>query len=316
MRGAALILLLSGVATAAEPAHYHPDDVAKASARFAKVAEAMGPAFEERSGKIASVGTSLGELEVGVALLGSAAPAEVTAWSDKARRQLVGEKVRLQKHVDLLQEDYGTVFGAAVERALPTVGKGYAVKECGASGVAAMMGRKTCTGTDLNGALAKAIDADPKLGQELDDIAAVEWPSFEVPKASVPVVALTGTERWVSGGALAQKLVGARIKARKAALETELAGILPDDPTEADIAAAKAKKDAYLADLGRDGETLRAALTDALTRAEKKGGPAKVGWCANPVALGGCPGEDVTATVLTALAADKAFAKKISGLSE
>jgi hypothetical protein len=316
MRAALLSLLVAGVATAAEPAHYHPDDVAKASARFAEVAGAMGPAFEERSGRLASLGASLGELEIGVALLGSAAPPEVTAWSDTARRQLVGEKVRLQKHVDLLQEDYGAVFGAAVERALPTVGKGLSVKECGATGVAAMMGRKSCVGTDLNGPLAKAIDADATLAKELADIGAVEWPSFEVPTKRVPVVTLTGTERWVSGGALAQKLVGARLKAKRLALETALAGILPDDPTEADIAAAKAEKDAYLADLGRDGETLRAALAEALGRAEKKGGPAKVGWCANPAALGGCAGEDVTAAVLAALAADKAFARKISGLTE
>ncbi len=310
-----IVALLAGV-LAAEPAHYHPDDVAKASKLFGTVAESMGPAFEERSGVVASLGDVVGELELGVALLGASAPAELRAWSDKTRRRVVGESLRLQKHVDLLQEDYGKVFGAAVERALPTVGKGYDVRECGATGVLAMMGRKNCEGVDLNAKLAAAIDADAALQKELASIAAVEWPTVEAPKAEQPVVALTGTTRWIAGGDVAEKLVGARLKARREALEADLEDLLPEEPTEADVKKAQARRDAWVADLGKDGETLRAAITAALGRAAKKGGPADVGWCANPVELGGCPGEDVTAKVLEVLGADKKFGKEIAGLGE
>lgn len=311
-----ILALLAGAALAAAPAHYHPDDVAKASKLFGTVAESMGPAFEAKQGHLASVGQALAELELGVALLGKAAPAELKQWSDTSRRKVLGERLRLQRHVDLLQDDYGKVFGAALERALPTVSKGFDVKECGASGVLAMMGRKDCKGEDLNPKLAAAIDQDATLKQELASIAAVEWPSFEAPKAAQPVVALTGTTRWVSGGDVAEALIGARLKDKREALEAELERLLPEEPTEADINAAQAKKDAYLAALGKDGDTLRAALTAALGRAEKKGGPAQVGWCANPAELGGCPGDEVTAKVLETVSKDKKFAKDIAGLVE
>jgi len=311
----ALLALALGAAFAAEPAHYHPNDVAKASKVFGGVAEAMAPAFDDRQGRIAALGDDLAELELGVALLGPLAPADLTAWSEKTRRKVVGETLRLQKHVDLLQEDYARVFGAAVTRALPTVGKGYDLKECGATGVLAMMGKKNCPGVDLNGTLAAALDKDAALAKELADIATVEWPTFTAPTAPQPVVALTGTTRWVSGGAVAEALIAGRVKARQDALESQLDRLMPDEPTEADVAAGKKLKADYLAKLGADGEVLRAALVEALGRAEKKGGPAQVGWCANPANLGGCPGGDVTATVLAALAADKKFAKGISALT-
>ncbi|MDP2308855.1 MAG: hypothetical protein Q8P18_22730 [Pseudomonadota bacterium] len=313
---AALAASLYTPAFAAEVAHYHPNDVAKKSAVFAKVADTMGPAFEERQGRIAVLGTALAELELGVGLLGPAAPAEVRSWSTMTRRKVVGETLRLQRHVDLLQEDYGRVFGAAVGRALPTVGKGFDVKECGATGVLAMMGKKNCPGTDLNPKLGAALDADAALARELADIASVEWPMFEAPKAGQPVVALTGTTRWVSGGALAGALIGSHVAALQDGLESQLDRMMPDEPTEEDVKKAQALKDAYLAALGNDGEVLRTALVAALARAEKKGGPAQVGWCANPALLGGCPGEDVTASVIATLQEDKKFTKAIVDLQD
>ncbi len=305
---------LAATALAAEPAHYHPNDVAKKSVVFAKVADTMGPAFDDRQGRIVALGSVLAELELGVALLGTTAPAEVRAWSDKTRRKVVGETMRLQRHVDLLQDDYARVFGAAVSRALPGIGKGFDVKECGATGVLAMMGKKDCPGADLNPKLAAALDVDGALARELADIASVEWPSFEAPTSPQAVVSLTGTTRWVSGGKLAEALIGPHVKARQDALESQIDRMMPDEPTDADVAKAQALKDAYLVALGKDGEVLRAALVGALGRAEKKGGPAQVGWCANPVALGGCPGEDVTAAVLERLEGDKKFGKEIGGL--
>jgi hypothetical protein len=305
----------AAAASGGAPAYYHPDAVAKDSAVFAHVAESMGPSFEDRQGRISAVGAALGDLELGVGLLGAAAPPALTDWSLSTRRRVVGETLRLQKHVDLLQDDYARVFGAAVDRALPVVGKAYTVTVCGASGVIAMMGHTTCTGTDLNGPLAAAIDADAGLKKELADIASVEWPSFDVPTAVEPVVALTGTTRWVSGGAVARALIGPRVTARQGTLESALDALLPDEPTKDDLAKAQALKDAYLVSLGKDGDALRTAITASLTRGEKKGGPAAVAWCANPVELGGCAGEDATRDVLTALQADKKLLKEIAGLA-
>lgn len=316
MIGLLAALSLAALAIAAEPAHYHPNDVAKKSALYAKVADTMGPAFEERQGRIAVLGTALAQLELGVALLGAAAPADVRGWSTMTRRKVVGEALRLQRHVDLLQEDYGRVFGAAVSRALPSVGKGFDVKECGATGVLAMIGKKDCPGADLNPKLGAALDVDAVLQRELADIATVEWPAFEAPKAQQPVVALTGTTRWVSGGALAEALIGSHVAALQDALESQLDRTMPEEPTEADVKKAQGLKDAYLATLGNDGEVLRAALIAAVARAEKKGGLAQVGWCANPALLGGCPGDDVTTAVVATLREDKKFGKAIVNLQD
>jgi hypothetical protein len=310
-----LIALFLSVVWAAEPAHYHPDDVAKGSKRFAEAAEAMGPAFEAKSSKISALATAMDELELGVALLGAAAPGDLRAWADATRRKVVGESLRVQRHVDLLQEDYGRVFGAALDRALPVVGKGYDLKVCGATGMAAMVSsRKSCAGLDLNPRLAAALDADTVLVKELASIASVEWPDFTPPQGAQPVVALTGTTRWIAGGVVARKLMGARIEAGEDSLEAELERVMPDEATEASVKEAQAIKAKWVAQLGADGELLRGAITAALGRAAKKGAPAEVGWCANPVSLGGCPGEDVTQVVLDLLAADKRFAKDIRGL--
>ncbi|MFN7147723.1 MAG: hypothetical protein ACK4YP_28395, partial [Myxococcota bacterium] len=247
---------------------------------------------------------------------GASAPAEVKQWSDATRRTILGHTSRLQRHADLLQTDYSDVFGQALKRAIDGVGGAYELRQCGATGVLAMMGRKDCPGEDLNARLAGAIDQDATLKKALADIASVEWPTVEVPRGAQPVAPLTGTTRWIAGGDVAEKLIGARLTDKREALEAELERMLPEEPSNDDVKAAQAKKDAYLAALGKDGEVLRAALTAALGRAEKKGGPAQVGWCANPVELGGCPGDDVTARVLETLAKDKKFAKDIAGLVE
>lgn len=311
------MIALIAAALAAEPAYYHPDDVAKASTLFGKVAESIGPAFEERQGRISSYGDALAQLELGVALLGTSAPAELSAWSTGTRRKIVGETLRLQKHVDLLQEDYARVFGDALNRALPGASKGYEVTECGATGVYAMMGKTQCKGTNLNPKLGAALDADVALQKELASIAGVEWPAFTAPSQAAPVVALTGTARWINGGAVAQELLGETIKARQATLESAIDALASDEGElgPAEIEKARGLKQAYLDKLGADGEVLRTAISGALGRAAKKGGPAEVGWCANPPSLGGCVGEDVTKSVVELLEADKRFGKEIAAIS-
>jgi hypothetical protein len=178
-----------------------------------------------------------------------------------------------------------------------------------------MMGKTNCKGTNLNPKLAAALDADVALQKELASIASVEWPAFETPSQPQAVVALTGTARQVQGGALAQAFMAAHVKARQDDLDAKLEKLAPDELGAADLDKALALKQAYLDGLGADGEVFRAAVTAALGRAAKKGGPAEVGWCANPAALGGCPGDDVTKAVEELLGADKKFAKDIAGLT-
>lgn len=306
--GAVALLLLCGSAVAAESGYYHPDDVARVSVAFKGASESMAPAFEERMAQVTRTGGALMDLEVGVGMLGDGASDALRAYVSDTRRTAIGESMRLQRHADLLTEDYSRVFGAAFERALPGVTKGVAARECKASGVAAMVGRTQCTGTDLNPALAAAIDADATLKRELADIASVEWPSLSAFSSAQGAVALTGTARWVDGAALARAFAGERIKAARDAATTVAERAEDGEATASDVTAATA---AWQAQLARDGAALRAAVTESLARGARKGGPVDVAWCPNPRALGGCSGDDATRDVVTALKEDPKFLKAV-----
>lgn len=310
-----LTLALVSLGGTPAPAYYHPDDIAARSARFAEAARAIEPAFARAEKEGDRYGEALTSLELGVALLGGDAPKELVDWADATRRSLTGQFLRVQKFSGLVQDDFSGVFGAAMERALPTVTKGYAAVECQATGIAAMMRRSTCVGTDLNLELAKAIDADATLKQEVASILSLEWPTVTVePRAWAPV-ALTGTRTWVRGSMVARALVAERLDARLDAFERALDplsdGLDARDPAAVEKAGVEKQK--YLAGLGEEGRALRTAIAAALARGEKKGGATEVGWCANPPALGGCAGEDVTEPVLTALRADRKLLAELGG---
>lgn len=302
-------IVLLAVAIAGSPAFYHPDDIAAKSTRFAAAAQAIEPRFAAGEAAAARWGDAVADLELGAAMLGKDAPAELTTWVADTRRQLTGQFLRLQRHAGLVQEDFSAVFGAALGRVLPAVAKGYDARECKATGIAAMMRRTTCEGEDLSPALARALDADPALEKEIADILSVEWPTVALEPRTWAPAALTGTARWVDGAAVAEAFTAARVQSRKDALDARLDplqdGLEARDP--AVIAAAQAERARYVAALGEDGAFLRAALTEALVRGEKKGGPAQVGWCPNPAALGGCVGEDVTRAVVERLREDRRF---------
>lgn len=314
-----LVLLLSILplaAAAADPVgHYHPDDVAAASQVFAQAADAVGPRYSEAEGKLSKVSRSLEALETGVFLLGERAPDGLAAWLLDARRQATGEFLRLQRHVDLMGEDYSTEFGAAFERAVSTAGAG--LVECGASGVAALVGGKNCPGDDRNAALAAVIDKDPKLAKAVAEINAVPWPEVSTPQKQWPVVPLTGTKTWVRADTLLTKLAPERLQVHQDNLDRKLAPLdeaISSGDADA-IETAKGLRDAYAAALAKDGAVLLAAAKASLEKGAKKGkAPAEVGVCANPSALGGCPGEDATKAVLRFLRDDKRFNAAVSGL--
>ncbi len=292
-----------------EDAFYHPDDVAGKSAKFAAASEVVGPKFEAGEKQVGQLGRSVGRLELGVALLGDLGTPEAATFAQATRRQLTGQYLRLQRHVELIQDDFSNVFGLALERALVTVAAGKDVEECAGSGIAAMMHRSDCSGQDLNAPLAAAMDADAQLGKELADILALEWPTVALASSPQPVVPVTGADRWVSLWAVAEAFAQTRLSERETLLEATLEGLGESlearDPTA--MKAASAARETYDQALGADGKAMRDAVTSTLSK--QKSAPASWGWCVNPKTLGGCPGEDVTASVLDLLRADKKFSK-------
>lgn len=303
-----MLLLLSvalAPALAGEAAYYHPDDVAVKSAVFTGLSEKLVPAYDDLESRIAQVGAALGELERGVALLGDAAPAELVDWSKTTRRTMTGRYLQVRKHMSLLQEDYGRVFMAALERALPAVGASYDLTECTQN----IMSRTKCVGVNLNAPLAAKLDADTTLISEIADIQSVPWPELVMESNAWTPVALTGTTRYVSVTQLAGALMPSALDARLITLEENLAslGDALDEGDKDALAKAEAFKAAYLAGLAADGAVLRAAVQASVTRS----GLGDVGLCANPALFGGCTGEDASKAVLAQVTTDKKLQKEL-----
>jgi len=225
-----------------------------------------------------ALGAALEDLEIGVALLGKDAPAELRTWAEATQKAGMGQFLVMQHFVDAIQDDYSGAFEAALKRALPTVTGGKGVAVCKPSGPRMGPGgggaSRTCEGEDLNAALAKAIDADAALKAGLDEIMSRAWPSVSVQPAPQPVVALTGTTRWISAATLTEAFLQDRVTARREALDDAQAGLeerIDAQDAEA-IAEAGRLKAAYLDGLGEDGAALRAAVhAGAGDRAGDKG---------------------------------------------
>ena len=310
-----LLVCVASPAGAEAPAgHYHPNDIAGASKVFAGAADSVGPRYEAAAGSLSKVGKGLELLELGALSLGDRAPDGLLDWMDATRRQAAGEHLRLQRHVDLMGEDYSAEFGAALARALESDGQG--LVECGATGIAAMVGGKNCPGDDANARLAAIIDTDPQLKKAIASIDGIAWPDVSEPSRTWEVVPLTGSASWVQAGVVVRVLLKARLEVHQDNLDRALTAILEDDSRsrEDKLAAAKKERAKYADALAADGKVLFAAMKTALEKGAKKGAPADVGLCANAPSLGGCAGTDVTRDVVGFLQADKKFGNALAAL--
>ncbi len=308
------VLLLAGPLVAAANGFYHPDDVATASALFGRAAEASTRAFDAAQADLDRASDALVALDRNAALLGGHAPAGFEAYAVALRREGAAGRASVQSFVDGLVTGFEAAFRAALDRALPVVAGGRPTVEChagrgGPPGGPVIPGRTRCPGIDLNAGLARAMDADPILRAEVDRLLAAPWPGFALEGAVQPVVPLTGSAAWIRMDAVVEALVARDMAAIEAADRTARepleADIAEGDDTSRRVALAEARalRAHYEAAMATLGGRLLDALAEALRRAG--GAPPAVGLCPNPVALGGCPGPDVTEGVLPLLLADR-----------
>lgn len=312
-----LALALATAASAGEPAWYHPDEVAAQSAVFQAAAGELGPRYQALEDSLRRLSRPLEDLELATALAGDRLSRDTRAWAEQTRRTALAGHLQAQRHVDYVQDEYGRIFGAALQRALPTVSGGATARECASGGgVQAMMGRgAACEGVDLNPALARALDADPLLADEVARLNALPWPQVQVEPAPQPALALTGTGGWVQLAPLARALWPDRLERRTDDLDRELAPFEDalDAGDEAALASAREARARYEAALAADGEVLLALVAEALEKKARKGG-ADVGACVNPVALGGCPGQDRTEEIIGLIGQDRRLQRGLAEL--
>ncbi|MEC8423481.1 MAG: hypothetical protein VX000_06865, partial [Myxococcota bacterium] len=234
-------------------------------------------------------------------------------WATAQRKTVTGQYLRVQRHVDLVQDDFGGVFSGALQRALES--DGALLEECSkGSGVQALMRRQAadCPGDDRSGTLAAALDADKTLQTSVAEILAIPFPELGIEGRAWAPATITGTARWVSADALARRFASSALDRQTESLANRLA------PLEARIAGGDAAaveeaavaRAAYEAALAAMGDTVLGAAAPAL----QKAGMGDVGACANPTSFGGCTGADATREVLDVLSADRRFIKATDSL--
>lgn len=318
------LLLLLGLSVAppaaagdSPTAWYDPDEVAAHSTVFAAASQELAPRYEALEDALRDLGPAVADLELGTLLAGDRLAEDTRAYAESVRRAAVAAHVAAQAHVDFIQDGYARVFGDALNRAIEANGDAATIVECRrGGGIASMMGRgRHCEGTDLNATLARAMDADPELAAAVAEINARPWPEVQVTGAPQPVQPLTGTGSWVQLATLARALWQERLDRRADELDRALApleeGIEAGEP--AALARASELRADYEAALAADGEVLLALVEEALSRKARKGG-GDVGFCVNPVALGGCPGADRTDEIIALVADDRRVVKGLQGL--
>jgi len=309
-----MIWLLIPLATAAEPGYYHPDKIASASELFGRYAAELGPNFERLQSDLGRWSAPVESLERAVLLLGDRSPAELTTYATETRRTLVHQYLTAQAHVTVVEDDSAETFGAAMGAAIAPFAEQYALTECGETmslvSLAGPGGRSKarCEGENLNAAIADAMDADPALKADVDEMISLEWPQVNLEGGEQAAVPLTGTDGYIQLASLAEALDGRELDGMSTTLEDKLAPVEDRiaDGDESALTEAEAIRGRYELAMGERG----GQILDAVTKVLDKDG-VTVGVCANPEALGGCAGEDRTQELVQTLVGHKKIEKAL-----
>ncbi len=309
-----LFWILSSALASPTPAWYDPNRVASKSDAFASFSEQSSPRFDALQSELSRASSALADLEMGVLSIGDRAPPELISHMNMLRRQAAHGYLVAQAYVDTLQEDSANTFGSALERALLSLAETHSLKECiRPTGMAAMgPGRAgpKCEGEDVSAKVAEGLDADPQLAADIKEILSIEWPDLKLTPSEQPVIALSGNQNHLRMSALLQTLAPGRFESLGASLEKSLAPLraqLEGPEPEQALVKAKALRAQYEQAVAAVGNEILETIAPVL---EKQGG--SVGVCTNPVSLGGCPGQDLTDSRLSKLAADRKVRKRLN----
>ena len=308
-----LIALLT--LASADDGYWHPNDIMPISAAFRQINEGALAPFDERNGRAEQIGNALERYQQGLDLLGDRASDEEQARLDELEKTYRRERAVLEAFANTFVADVDETFQQAVERALATAGENAVICEREIATGPRVPGMRVrtqpnpaCTGTDLNETIAAALDADPKLQADIDEIMALEWPAFTVEAQPVPPVGDAG--RHVQVYPLFRK--GAP-KALRAIRNTEDDGRLEvqaaieQGAEGGDLDKLKTLSDQLAARSAATRASLSAPVLAAAEKAmEKSGGLA---WCAAPPLFGGCQGDDQSDELIGRLLDDRKVAK-------
>ncbi|MBW2256109.1 MAG: hypothetical protein JRI25_16130 [Deltaproteobacteria bacterium] len=277
-------------AALAAPGHYSPAEVTENSKLFLEAAETAGAIFRDREDKSGAVATALLEYEEALDLLGGRAPPEERDRLKKIREHYQREHAVVQAFVSVVSDDFEATFEDALRRAVGDLGSG--AVECTSRipvgrqlpGLPLrMQDNPECVGEDLNVALARTLDADPRLQATVEGILSIAWPDIAADIRRHDEDQRLPFHVAIEGEAPAEELRSLLDDARRVSEQT---------------AAARADR----------ARPILSAAEERLEKWHRKGEPATA-WCTNPPLLGGCAIPDATADLVPRLAADRKLQK-------
>ncbi|MEQ1502080.1 MAG: hypothetical protein ABMB14_07605 [Myxococcota bacterium] len=309
---------LATAVSAAPVGHWHPDDLAPISTRFASSSEKLQQPFEARSTAADQVAAALREYRESLDLLGDAAPAAERERLDQLEQEFQRQHAVLQAFADQLVGDYDAAFMAAVDRAVKARGE---VEQCPSTvragpsipGIPPKVApNPDCHGADLNASLASTVDTDPELGAALDEILGRPWPTVAVDRT--PQAPIGGGARWLGVHDLV--VAGARAELQDIEITDdqdrgEIDAAIESGATIDQLKLLEPKAKAIEARTAGARAALAAPVLAAANKtiAKKWASEPATGWCANPRLLGGCTGDDAARDLVARLLDDKRVAK-------
>ncbi len=315
-----LTLALFVTSIAAAGGHYHPVEVAAASSQYQRASAGAGAQMAALQERAAMLSTALADYEEALDLMGEHAP---KGDRERLAQQTVSYNRQFavaQAFADELVADFDAEFTAAMTRATPA-----GAVECqpmvpdgrGVPGMRQPMKKNPdCTGDDLNGAIAQAMDADPTLKAAIDEILTLSWPALE-PQADVTATRVGEGEPYIDVGEFFRsvwpdRLDRIRREDSKQRLDFEAA--IEEGATAQDLAQMTSKAQQITAATAQRraalGQPVFAAADKSFAKWAKSGREIP-SWCAQPQALGGCDGTDASDELGRQLLTDKRIGKAL-----
>jgi hypothetical protein len=282
---------------------YHPNDVAMASAQYARATDASATAFENAQDTSMQFAHGVNAYEASLDLLGSRAPASERKRHQRLSAEFNDSFAAMSDFATVLADDYDRVFTEAMDRAVAANAPDAVLCEGSIASGPALPGIRPrfeanpdCEGTDHNPTVVAAMDADPTLISDLDELIGRAWPPFRLP---------TDKQEAIGDGSWIEVWAFFRTAAPDALAQIQHADDEARLPLEAALENGADPSSLVSSAVSITGQTAdaRAALADATFQAAAKLSLqwAKSGesfsWCANPRVLGGCDGNDGTKTL-------------------
>ena len=158
----------------------------------------------------------------------------------------------------------------------------------------------SCVGTDISPSIAKKLDANEELKSGIDAVMKRTWPTSSLPSKQFSVIPLTGDQHFISLDVFAQTLFGKKVTGHHKWYQEQYQKL--DTTTEEGKEGAKELYREFGKRLQQDKSSIEKALNALIKKRKKKDSRyTSLGYCGNPVALGGCSGIDITQEVLKEL---------------